>query len=35
LVQNKVERRSDRLVVALEENVRLAANDEMRITVHA
>lgn len=35
LVQNKVERRADRLVVALEENVRLATNDEMRITVQA
>jgi non-lysosomal glucosylceramidase len=35
LVQNKVERRADRLVVNFEETVRLAANDEMRIAIRA
>jgi len=35
MVENQVDRRADRLVVTLSETLRLAANNEMRIMVHA
>jgi hypothetical protein len=34
-VESQADRRGDRLIVTLSETLRLAANDEMRITVHA